>query len=245
MTDPHTIDIYDYGQTKDDIFFFAMELLPGMNLLNLVDTYGAMIPERVVHFLTQVCDALAEAHDTGLIHRDIKPANIFASQRGGIYDFSKLLDFGVVRQVSVDPGLTRAGERIVGTPNYMSPEQIMAPDKIDGRSDLYGLAGVGYFLLTGRPPFTGDSPLEIMLAQVDKPPISPTDLGAKIPADLAEVIMRCLSKDVAERPANARDMIVELKNCKCAGSWTREDAAAWWNQHSSPVSLSESQVVQD
>jgi serine/threonine-protein kinase len=233
LTHPHTIEIFDYGQTKDDVFFFAMELLPGMNLQNLVDTYGPMNPQRVVHFLIQVCDALAEAHDAGLIHRDIKPANIFASQRGGIYDFSKLLDFGVVREINVDPGLTRVGERVVGTPNYMSPEQIVAPDKLDGRSDLYGLAGVGYFLLTGRPPFLGDSPLEIMLAQVNAVPNPPTERNDQVPIDLSAVIMRCLSKNAGDRPNDARQMLTELESCRCAGSWTREDAALWWHQRSS------------
>jgi tRNA A-37 threonylcarbamoyl transferase component Bud32 len=228
LTHPNTIEIYDYGQTKDGVFFFAMELLPGMNLQTLVDAYGPMNPGRVAHFLTQVCDALAEAHDAGLIHRDIKPANIFASQRGGIDDFTKLLDFGVVRTVNVDLGLTRVGERIVGTPTYMSPEQISAPDKIDGRSDLYGLAAVGYFLLTGRPPLVGDSPLETMLAQVDRVPIAPADRNQKIPTDLSDVIMRCLSKHADERPENARQMLMELESCDCTGSWTREQATSWW-----------------
>ncbi len=228
LTHPHTIEIYDYGQTKDGVFFFAMELLPGMNLQSLVDKYGPMDPRRVVHFLSEVCGALAKAHDARLVHRDIKPANIFASQRGGIYDFTKLLDFGVVREVSVDSGLTRTGERIIGTPSYMSPEQIMVPDKLDGRSDLYGLAAVGYFLLTGCPAVVGDSPLEIMLAQVNGEPIPPIELDDQIPADLSAVIMRALSKDAGDRFENARQMSIELQSCACAGSWTQEEAALWW-----------------
>ena len=96
LTHPHTIEIYDFGQTKESVFFFAMELLPGMNLRNVVESSGPLPPARAIHFLSGVCQALVEAHDAGLIHRDIKPANIMASQRGGIYDFTKLLDFGVV-----------------------------------------------------------------------------------------------------------------------------------------------------
>tara|TARA_R110002073_G_scaffold154287_7_gene309382 strand:+ start:21623 stop:23374 length:1752 start_codon:yes stop_codon:yes gene_type:complete len=230
LTHPHTIEIYDYGQTKDGIFFFAMELLPGMNLRNLVDTTGTLPAPRAVHFLVQVCEALREAHSAGMIHRDVKPANIFASQRGGIDDFTKLLDFGVVRELSLNPQHSVESNMVAGTPGFMSPEQIASPCDVDARSDIYSVGAVAYFLLTGRPPFIGDSPLETMMAQVNQTPDLPSTYRDDIPRDLQSVIMRCLAKEVGKRIAGADCLLDELKRCKCADRWTQRDATTWWRE---------------
>ena len=229
LTHPNTIEIYDYGKTKDGVFFFAMELLPGMNLRDLVKSSGPLPPARAIHFLSDVCEALHEAHQAGLIHRDVKPSNIFASQRGGIYDFTKLLDFGVVREMEVDPSLSITSAMVAGTPAFMSPEQITEPAQIDARSDLYAVGAVAYYLLTGRPPFLGDSPVQVMLAQVNQVPEFPSTYEPGIPADLEMVVMRCLVKDVDDRYSDAAQLQSALQACSCAGTWTREDAADWWN----------------
>ena len=231
LTHPHTIEVYDYGQTKDGVFFFAMELLPGMNLRDLVATYGPLPSSRTVHFLTQVCEALVEAHGVGLIHRDIKPGNVFASQRGGIFDFAKLLDFGLVREMKVDPSQSIVSNMIAGTPAYMSPEQIESPTRVDARTDIYALGAVGYFLLTGRPPFTSDSPMEIMLAKINNEPAAPSTHQPAIPTDLDNVIMRCLASDVDKRIATAAQLKAELEQCRCSGGWTQENAAQWWQDN--------------
>ncbi len=170
LTHPNTIEVYDYGETKDGVFFFAMELLPGMNLRDLVKVAGPLPAERAVHFLIDVCDALTEAHDANLIHRDIKPANIFASQRGGLYDFTKLLDFGVVREIKVDASMSITSKMVAGTPSFMSPEQATSPLSIDARSDLYSVGAVGYSLLAGRPPFVAPTPMQVMLDLVEQTP---------------------------------------------------------------------------
>jgi serine/threonine-protein kinase len=230
LTHPHTIEVFDYGQTKEGIFFYVMELLPGMNLREIVNTSGPLPPARAVHFLIEVCEALEEAHGKGLIHRDVKPTNIFASQRGGIYDFTKLLDFGVVREMKVDPSLSMTSNMVAGTPAFMSPEQITAPANIDARADIYGVGAVAYYLLTGRPAFVGESPLQIMLAQVNQTPDDPSTHRSAIPADLHAVIMRCLSKNVDQRIATAKQLKRELQQCQCAGGWTQDDAVAWWNE---------------
>ncbi len=230
LTHPHTIEVYDYGQTKDSVFFFAMELLPGMNLRDLVTTEGPLPAARAVHFLTEVCEALQEAHSIGLIHRDIKPANIFASQRGGIFDFTKLLDFGVVRESQVDLQHPTTSDLLAGTPAFMSPEQITTPTQIDARTDIYSLGAVAYFLLTGRPPFVADSPMEVLLAQVQQLPAPPSTYQPGIPADLESVIMRCLAKSVEERFADVTQLHQELQKCSCAGDWTQKDAADWWSE---------------
>ncbi|MBN2218403.1 MAG: serine/threonine protein kinase [Pirellulales bacterium] len=226
----NTIDVFDYGSTEDGVFYYVMEYLPGMSLSELVRCHGPMPPARVIHFLRQACDALAEAHAAGLIHRDIKPANIFAAHRGGVYDVAKVLDFGLVKsradeETSVQ--LTADGA-ITGSPLFMSPEQALGEGEPDGRSDLYSLGAVGYYLLTGRPPFEGDKPLRVMFAHAHDKVVPPSSRGVSVPADLEWVILRCLAKKPADRFQNAGELDAALTACQDAGGWTRADADAWW-----------------
>lgn len=225
LTHPNTIEIYDYGLTKDDTFFFAMEILPGRNLAELVRVSGALPPARAVHFLDQVCGALREAHELGLIHRDVKPANIFASQRGGICDFAKLLDFGLVQQVSV-PSSTHPSRMIEGTPGYMAPEQILSPKSVDARSDLFALGCVGYFILTGRPAFEGGTPYEILESQIGADPKPPSTYRPGIPDDVDFIILKCIQKEPSQRFQSALDLQQALRSCSVAGDWTEQDANA-------------------
>lgn len=162
LTHPNTVAVYDYGHTPDGVFYYAMEFLDGVNLQDLVREEGRQPPNRVVHILRQMCGALAEAHSIGLIHRDVKPANVILCERGGIPDVAKVLDFGLVRdlQTAGEVGLT--GEvAIAGTPLYLSPEAINAPERVDARSDLYAVGAVGYYLLTGHPVFEARTIVEI------------------------------------------------------------------------------------
>ncbi len=161
----NTVEIYDYGCTPDGTFYYVMEFLPGMNLGELVERFGPLPPARVIYLLRQACDGLAEAHAAGLVHRDIKPGNIFAARRGGIYDVAKLLDFGLVKPVMDDAPVHLTAEgTITGSPLFMSPEQAIGDAKPDPRSDIYSLGAVGYYLLTGHPPFEGDKPLKVIFA---------------------------------------------------------------------------------
>ena len=228
----HTIDIYDYGQTMEGIFYYVMELLPGMNLADLVTRYGPIPSARAVHFLRQACGALQEAHDEGLIHRDLKPANLFAAQRGGAYDVTKVLDFGMVREIQVqgDPGLT-AENTVGGTPLYMSPEQCMASAEVDARCDIYSLGATAYYMLTGRPPFVDSSAMLLLLAHTKEPVVPPSQLRAEIPKDLEAVVLRCLEKSPADRFQRADELGEALSRCACADGWTQKDAAAWWQSH--------------
>src|SRR5262249_16201752 len=132
----NTVDVYDYGRAEDGTFFYVMEYLQGWNLRDLVEHHGVLPPGRVVQILRQVCAALREAHAIGLVHRDIKPGNIILCERGGACDVIKLLDFGLVKTVAArgDDGLTMEGA-ILGTPQYMSPEQAQGAHRVDGRSD--------------------------------------------------------------------------------------------------------------
>jgi serine/threonine-protein kinase len=230
LTHPNTISIFDYGRTPDGTFYYAMELLSGLTLEELVKRYGPQPPGRVIHLMLQVCGALSEAHGIGLIHRDIKPANIYLCRRGGVADVVKVLDFGLVREVRDDGNVTRSNINvIVGTPLFLSPEAILSPDKIDARADIYGLGGVLYLLLTGSTPFGGRSVVEICGHQLHS---QPEPLAARVPypisEDLERLVLACLAKDPADRPQSARALANALAECRDAGTWSELDADAWW-----------------
>jgi serine/threonine-protein kinase len=230
LTHPNTVEVFDYGHAADGTFYYVMEYLPGLNLEELVKQHGPLPPARVIHLLRQICRALQEAHAVGLIHRDIKPGNIIVGQRGGQYDVAKLLDFGLVRA----PGLAGDGQpltqegAIAGTPAYMSPEQAAGRADLDGRSDLYNLGAVAYFLLTGQPPFVRQTAVQTLAAHLGEPVVAPDRLRADLPADVQAVLLRCLEKEPARRFPDAESLEPALGHCDCAGQWTREQAAAWW-----------------
>jgi tRNA A-37 threonylcarbamoyl transferase component Bud32 len=227
----NTVNIYDYGRTDDGTFYYVMEYLEGLSLSDLVSQHGPMPPERAIHFLRQICHALTEAHNSGLIHRDIKPANIFAAKQGGAYDIAKLLDFGLAKRVGNSDDqelhLTQEGG-FSGSPLYMSPEQATAESIPDGRSDIYALGAVAYFLVTGRPPFEGTNPIRVMIAHARDEVIPPSQLTT-IPQDLEAIILRCLAKRPSDRFAAVEDLDRALAKCGCAGQWTEERAAEWWH----------------
>jgi serine/threonine-protein kinase len=168
LTHPNTVTVFDYGRTADGVFYYAMELLEGASLAEIVEVDGPQPGERVIHLLEQAAGSLAEAHDAGLIHRDVKPGNILVVDRGGIADLVKVVDFGLVKDVGVrarggptpEPALTLA-DTITGTPLYMAPETVTAPETVDARTDLYALGAVGYWLLTGTHVFGGHSIIEV------------------------------------------------------------------------------------
>ena len=228
----NTVEIFDYGNTQDGTFYYVMEYLPGMSLAELVDGFGPLPAERALHFLAQACEALNEAHAVGLIHRDIKPGNLFAAQRGGVYDVTKLLDFGLVKLTSDDEqsvALSAEGA-ITGSPLFMSPEQATGDSRPDARSDIYSLGATGYFLLTGRPPFEGDRPIKVLIAHAHQDVVPPTRHVPTIPSDLEHVILRCLEKEPSRRYQTARELSEALRRCEAAGAWTPADAAQWWKE---------------
>jgi eukaryotic-like serine/threonine-protein kinase len=229
LTHPNTVEIFDYGHTEDGTFYYVMEYLPGLSLEGLVDTVGPLMPARVIFFLRQACEALAEAHAAGLIHRDLKPGNLFATRRGGRYDFVKLLDFGLVAEVKGHAGTNNGRERaVVGTPAYMAPEQVLNDRPLDHRCDLYALGAVAYHLLTGRPPFEGESPTRVMNAQVRDPVVPPTRIRPDVGDDLERVVLRCLAKAPEDRFSDAEDLGNALAACTSAAGWDSRKAASWW-----------------
>jgi serine/threonine-protein kinase len=236
LTHPYTITIYDYGRTPEGLFYYAMELLDGASLQDIVEATGPQPVSRVVRILRDVAVALDEAHSVGLIHRDVKPSNIMLAHQGGAYDVVKVVDFGLVKRLSDDDDPERSDTRsIKGTPHYLSPEGVTTPNEVDARSDLYALGAVGYFLLTGRPVFDGDNVFEICMQQVEAtPPPMSEARGEPIPTELEQLILSCLAKDKEDRPASGQALADALDQLDIP-RWTRADAEHWWQQHASEV----------
>ena len=233
LNHPNTVQIFDYGRTPDGIFYYVMEYLDGMNLDDLVRRFGPLPEARLVYLLKQACGALGEAHAAGLVHRDIKPANIFLTCRGGLHDFVKVLDFGLVKTMAAsdEANLTNPNS-VTGTPYYLSPEGVNQPDRVDTRSDVYALGAVGYFLLTGTPVFNGATVIEICLKHSKELPDPPSVRKRQpVSAELEELLLRCLAKSADDRPANATALLRELETIHVTGTWTNADAQSWWASH--------------
>jgi serine/threonine-protein kinase len=239
LTHVNTVRVYDYGRADDGSFYYVMEYLEGPTLEELVQETGPLPSGRVVYLLRQVCGALAEAHAAGLVHRDLKPSNVIVTALGGQRDVAKLLDFGLVEDLSADAAdrLTRTGT-VLGTPAYMSPEQAAGESAVDARGDVYGLGAVAFFALTGRPPFRGKTLGQLLAAHRAEPAPPLTDFRPDVPADLAAVVARCLAKDPNDRSPSAADLDRALAQCGCAADWSAERAAEWWQQKTGHEKLS-------
>ena len=228
LNNPHTVAIYDYGRTPEGVFYYAMEFLNGIDLQQLVEEYGRQSEARTVQILQQMCESLYEAHSLGLVHRDIKPANVMLNRRGGVPDFIKVLDFGLVKALDDEKAGQRSGGALTGTPLYMSPEAIQTPGMVDARSDIYAVGAVGYFLLAGRPPFDSRSLVELVDMHVNTPPPTFSEIGVGVSEDLEAVLLSCLAKMPGARPQTALDLSQRLGRCKIRGEWTYDNADNWW-----------------
>jgi serine/threonine-protein kinase len=232
LTHPNTVTIFDYGRTPDGTFYYAMELLDGADLDDIVAIGGPLPAGRVVHVLACVAGALAEAHDVGLIHRDIKPANIILCRQGGVFDVPKVVDFGLVKELAGGgDALQTKTNSILGTPLYMSPESIKTPDEIDGRSDLYALGAVGYYLLTGEHVFPGETVVEVCMKHLESPPIPPSErLGSAVAAPVERLVLACLAKNASDRPQTALELLAQLRHADMP-RWDDQNAKEWWSTH--------------
>jgi hypothetical protein len=231
---PSTVAIFDYGRTPDGVFYYAMEYLEGGDLEQLVEYAGPLPVARVIWILEQVCRALAEAHGLGLIHRDIKPSNVLLCERGGEGDVAKIVDFGLVKDLraSGDAAQTRDGS-LAGTPLYIAPESISAPEAIDARADLYSLGALAYFLLVAEPLFRGKNIVEVCAAHLHTPPPAASKRRPEVGRDLDAVLARCLEKQPTARFDSALDLRAALLACERGEPWSATEAAAWWAEHRS------------
>ncbi len=227
---PNTVEVFDYGRTPEGQPFYAMEYLDGLTLQQVVDAHGPLPAARAAFALRGIAGSLSEAHARGLVHRDIKPANVMLCRRGGEYDVVKVLDFGLVKDTRSPHtrDLTRA-LRVLGTPAFMAPERIERPDSADLRSDLYALGAVGFFLLTGKAPFDGESDLALAYRVVNIAAPSVASLTTEpVPPALDALIAGCLAKSPDDRPPSAEAITALLDQMLATMPWTNLQARAWW-----------------
>jgi serine/threonine-protein kinase len=240
---PNRVAVHDHGAAPDGTLYFSMDLVDGVTLEELVERDGPLPPRRVIEILIGVARVLAEVHEHGFVHRDIKPSNILACRASDGSRSAKLLDFGLVKDLSEPSSSSPADDCVVGTPLYISPEALSAPDAVDGRTDLYGLGAVAYFLLSGSPVFAGRGVVEVCAQHLLTPPEPLSAIaGCALSSELEQIVLDCLAKDPARRPASARELIRRLERCPEAavtpvprplsataarvGSNAREDLAA-------------------
>ncbi|MBC7932144.1 MAG: protein kinase [Rubrivivax sp.] len=208
ISHPHAINVTDFGESENGVVYLVMEYLRGRTLKDIIRSEGPMPLTRVVEIVRQVSGALEAAHTEGVVHRDLKSDNIMLEETGG-GDWAKVLDFGIAKiQQDVDnndPGLT-APNLIIGTPQYMSPEQCSQASNIDSRSDIYSFGVILFETLTGHVPFAGDSPTAIMMKHLQEPPPSVLDERKDLPASVGEVVARALAKQPEDRYQNASEL---------------------------------------
>jgi serine/threonine protein kinase len=229
LNHPNTVHIYDFGRTSDGIFYYVMEYLSGITLSRLIEKEGAIPPARVIYILRQICGSLNEAHQMGLIHRDIKPPNILLCQTGGLFDYVKVLDFGLAKEVIPSGDTIQTTALVVaGTPSYIAPERLLNPNKLDSRSDIFSLGGVGYNLLTGKDIFEGETAMDICHQVLTREPAPPSSLSQyDISEELDMVILKCLAKNPDERYQQVSDVMDDLDRLEIP-PWTQKEAEQWW-----------------
>jgi serine/threonine-protein kinase len=243
LRSPHTVELFDFGVADDGAFYYAMELLDGLDADSLLRRFGPTPPERAIYVLRQVCHSLSEAQSCGLVHRDIKPANVFLCHYGEEYDFVKVLDFGIVGAVreqggpSASAGMTR-DDRVQGTPAFIAPEQAMG-GQVDGRADIYATGCLASWLLTGQFVFSADTSMGLVLHHASTPPTPPSSrIDRPIPKALDDLVLACLAKDPADRPQSARELSTSLAGIEGGNAWTQDRAREWWTTHHPAPGLS-------
>ncbi len=211
LNHPNICAIYDFGETPDGLIYLAMEFIEGQSLTALVEKSGALPPARAASIIHQSADALQVAHDAGIVHRDLKPDNIMIAKNRDGSDLAKVVDFGIAKAHSSDAQKVTKTGMVVGTPEYMSPEQLSG-DKLDGRSDIYSLALVAFNCLTGKLPFPGESAQEAMIARLIEQPKTLAEMRPDVawPADVQAVMDKALARDAAERYQSAAQFGREL-----------------------------------
>ncbi len=200
LNHPNVCAIYDFGETADGLIYLAMEFIEGESLTSLIEKNGSLAAPRAANIIHQAADALAVAHDYGIVHRDLKPDNIMIAKDRDGADVVKVVDFGIAKASSSDAQKVTKTGLVVGTPEYMSPEQL-AGDKLDGRSDIYSLGLVAFNCLTGLLPFPSNTAQEAMIMRLTDHPKTLTEMRPDIawPAELQTVMDRVLARDAEER----------------------------------------------
>ena len=203
---PNIIQIYDIGEA-DGVPFVALELLDGGSPGRSTGGESAAWSDRPQSSMMTLARAVQVAHEAGIIHRDLKPANILYTTDGA----PKVTDFGLAKRIDSDAGHTESGQ-IMGSPSYMAPEQARGDSrKVGPAADTYALGAILYEMLTGRPPFKGETPIETVRQVIDDDPVAPSRLVPRVPRDLETIALKCLHKEPARRYTSAGDLADDLK----------------------------------
>ena len=198
VSSPHVIRIHDLGEARPGLLYLSMEYFAGRSLSDIIAQRGVVPLSDVADFLRQICDGLEAAHQAGVIHRDLKPGNILVGERGAV----KIIDFGLATTALAGDALTATGA-MLGTPNYMAPEQVRGKP-VDARTDVYALGALAYHLVCGRPPFSGDNPIAVGFAHISEVPVPPAQLRKDVSPALDAAILAALAKSPSDRPASAK-----------------------------------------
>jgi eukaryotic-like serine/threonine-protein kinase len=230
LSHPNTVEIFDYGRSRDGQFYYAMEYLDGLTVSEVLARGSPLPVARVLNILRQLCAALAEAHSRDIVHRDIKPENIMVCRYGGLYDFVKILDFGLVKHMSAKHSrdLTRS-LRILGTPLYMAPERLRNPADVDARTDVYAVGAVAFLMLTGREVFESEDDLQLTSKILnDEPPRASEVAPQPVPLELDLIVTSCLEKKRELRPQRVVDLVEAFDALAAEQRWTQREAEQWW-----------------
>lgn len=207
LSSPHAVRVHDIDQTVDGTPFMVMELLTGRDLAHIVENDGAQPIGASVRWVIEACDAIGEAHRLGIVHRDIKPSNLFLCRDTGSI---KVLDFGIAKHVAAKDAALTLGVTPLGTPQYMSPEQVRCAKDVDARTDIWSLGVTLYELVCGRPPFDHDVPQACIAAIAADPIPDPREFRPDLPDALAAIVMRALAKDRSERFGSVEELVLAL-----------------------------------
>jgi tRNA A-37 threonylcarbamoyl transferase component Bud32 len=230
LGNPHTVTIYDYGRSEEGESFCVMELLTGLTLQEVVARSGHQPVGRVLFIISQVCDALVEAHSMNLLHRDIKPQNIMLSLDSSVGDWAVVFDFGLAKPLEHDASVYQTSETIwAGTPMYMAPERFRAPSEMDPRSDIYSVGCVAYYLLSGRPPFIESDPESLFALIISEQPLSiGIHRGEKLHQEINDLVFKCMAKSAEDRYASVEKLSRAVDQLRLKYPWTVEEARQWW-----------------
>jgi serine/threonine-protein kinase len=233
LTHPNTVTVYDYGRGEGGTFYVAMDYIQGYDLWALVRRTGRLAPMRATRILIQAAAALDEAHCQGVIHRDIKPSNIMVTARGGLYDFVKVLDFGLARSWDPEEGgtsstLPHGPTAFAGTPGYAAPE-VVSGEPATTASDVFSLGAVAYFLLEGIGPFAAPTSVGALTRTLGRD-VSP--MTTEVPAELRQLVGECLAYEPERRPTSMRELGRRLQELLTElPPFAQTEAEAWWRQN--------------
>lgn len=233
LSSPHSVKVYDYGRSEEGESFCVMQFLKGITLYDVVSRSGHQPLGRVLFVLRQICDALAEAHNTGLLHRDMKPQNVMLSLDPTVGDWAVVFDYGLAKPLQPDAGSYQTSETVwAGTPMYMAPERYRDPTDMNPRSDIYSIGCIAYFLLSGRPPYIECDPESLFALVLTEQPIGiGVHRGEDVDPDIIKLVDDCMAKNPEERFSSVEELSEAIDGLQSRHTWTAEEARKWWQLH--------------